>query len=188
MIAVCDRPMAGIIVLELNISFQEGLEHMVTYDQQELRCLGIEETFVQENQSKSQKNVLRGMHFQQEYDQAQIVRVLKGEAYDVVVDVRRESKTFGKYYGVYLTAENRKMIYMSKGFAHGFLTLSDELIMHYKCSQYYHPEDEAGIRFDDAEVAIPWPIGQREDLILSEKDLKYPTLQEYVKLRERKFK
>lgn len=186
MIRVCERPMDGIIVMELQPTHQNDIESMVTYDSEELRAFGIEDVFVQENQSKSQRNVLRGMHFQQEYDQAQIVRVLKGEAYDVVVDVRAGSSTFGQYYGILLTPGNRKMIYMSKGFAHGFLTLSDELVMHYKCSQYYHPEDEAGIRFDDAEVGIAWPFASREDLILSEKDLKYPTLREYAALRERK--
>lgn len=188
MMKVCERPMDGILVLELDVGLRDGMESMVTYDQDELRSLGIDDIFVQENQSTSQKNVLRGMHFQQKYDQAQIVRVLKGKAYDVVVDVRKGSKTYGSYYGLYLTPENRKMIYMSQGFAHGFLTMSDELVMHYKCSQYYHPEDEAGIRFDDKEIAIPWPVGQGEELILSEKDLKYPTLREYGVLRERKFR
>lgn len=186
MIKVCERPMDGIIVMELQAVCQDGVDVMVTYGSEELRAFGIEDVFVQENQSKSQRNVLRGMHFQQEYDQAQIVRVLKGEAYDVVVDVRAGSSTFGRYFGITLTPENRKMIYMSPGFAHGFLTMSDELVMHYKCSQYYHPEDEAGIRFDDAQVGIVWPFASRDDLILSEKDLKYPTLREYAALRERK--
>lgn len=180
MIKVCERPMNGLIVMQPKVIKTEDGTTMVTYDEQELRELGIEEVFVQENQSRSAKNVLRGMHFQQEYDQAQIVRVLEGTVYDVVVDVRPNSPTLGKYYGIFLSQDNRKMVYMSKGFAHGFFAVSEQVVMHYKCSEFYHPEDEAGIRFDDAEVGIPWPIKDREELLLSKKDMEYPTLREYI--------
>lgn len=183
MIKVCERPMEGIIVMQPEVRQNDDGMEMITYDEQELLKLGIKEVFVQENQSKSAKNVLRGMHFQQKYDQAQIVRVLKGEVYDVVVDVRQNSPTFAKYFGIVLSDSNLKMVYMSKGFAHGFLTLSEEVVMHYKCSKFYHPEDEAGIRFDDSEVGIQWPIKDKETLVVSEKDMKYPTLKEYMENR-----
>lgn len=180
---VCERPIEGIIVLQPEVRKNAEGTEMVTYDERELLKFGIKEVFVQENQSKSAKNVLRGMHFQQKYDQAQIVRVLKGEVYDVVVDIRRKSPTFGKYFGILLSDSNLKMVYMSKGFAHGFLALSEEVVMHYKCSEFYHPNDEAGIRFDDSEVGIQWPIKDKELLIVSEKDMKYPTLKEYMENR-----
>lgn len=182
MILCEQKPMDGIAVLKIDTS-EECVE---TYNFDTLKNYGIEEVFVQENQSMSKKNVLRGMHFQQKFDQAQIVRVLKGKVYDVVVDIREHSSTFGEYFGIYLSQESGKMIYMSKGFAHGFLTLSDEVIMHYKCSEFYHPEDESGIRFDDPIVNINWPIDDISKLEISSKDMNYLTLTEYANEKYKK--
>ena len=156
-------------------------KEMVTYDTRELFAIGVQDVFVQENQSKSAKNVLRGMHFQQKYAQAQIVRVLEGEVYDVVVDIRKNSPTFGKYFGTYLTDDNHRMVYMAKGFAHGFLTISEYAVMHYKCSQFYHSEDEDSIRFDDPDIGILWPCEEKSNLIISDKDMSALTLRDYSK-------
>lgn len=183
MILCEQKPMNGIVVLKTDISNRDSFE---TYNADILKNYGIYDVFVQENQSMSQKNVLRGMHFQQKYDQAQIVRVLKGKVFDVVVDIREESSTFGKYFGIYLSEDSGKMIYMSKGFAHGFLTLSDQVIMHYKCSEFYHPEDESGIRFDDPIVNIKWPVDDFSKLEISPKDRKYLTLMEYINKKYKK--
>lgn len=182
MIKVCEMPIDGIFVMQPQIVDEKYGFTQITYDQSFLQSLGIKENFVQENQSKSKRNVLRGMHFQQQYAQSQIVRVLEGSVYDVVVDIRKNSSTFGNYFGIYLSDTNRKMVYMAEGFAHGFYCVSESVTMHYKCSQFYHPEDEAGIRFDDKMVGISWPVTNQENLIISEKDASYPTLQEYMRM------
>ena len=179
LLKVCEKPLDGIIVIEMETVNDTAGSEMITYDVRDLSAIGILDIFVQENQSKSVKNVLRGMHFQQKYDQAQIVRVIEGKVYDVVVDIRRNSPTFGKYFGTYLTDNNHKMVYMSKGFAHGFLTISKYAVMHYKCSQFYHPQDEDRIRFDDPDVGIVWPCVEKSNLIISDKDMSAITLREY---------
>lgn len=152
-----------------------------TYNQKELEEIGISQQFVQDNQSKSIKGVLRGLHFQKEFPQDKLVRVISGAVYDVAVDLRTNSSTFGKHYGVLLSAENMKQFFIPKGFAHGFLVLTDEAEFAYKCSDFYHPNDEGGIIYSDPELAIDWPfaeIGGKENIILSDKDKTWPTLHE----------
>ena len=153
---------------------------METYSKRDFEEIGINSEFVQDNHSKSTKGVLRGLHFQKEYPQSKLVRVVKGEVYDVAVDLRKDSKTYGKYYGVVLSEENKLQFFIPKGFAHGFLVLSEEAEFTYKCDDIYNHEAEGGLKFDDPDVGIEWPMGdlKKEDLITSEKDAKWPSLQE----------
>ena len=129
---------------------------------------GLNMNFVQDNQSMSVKGVLRGLHFQKQYPQGKLVRVIKGKVFDVAVDVRPTSETFGKWFGVELSAKNKKQFYIPEGFAHGFLVLSDEAEFAYKCTDFYHPGDEGGLAYDDPEIGIRWPIAEDMDLIISE--------------------
>ena len=147
-----------------------------SYNKKDFFEFGITEEFVQDNHSKSQKNVLRGLHFQKNYPQGKLIRVIKGKIYDVVVDLRRESPTFGKWFGVELSEENKYMLYIPKGFAHGFLTLKDDTEVLYKTTDYYNPEDEGGIIWNDKELNIDWKFREygidEKNLILSDKDKK----------------
>ncbi len=156
---------------------------METYSKAELEEIGLNYNFVQDNQSKSIKGVLRGLHFQKENTQAKLVRVLKGEVFDVAVDLRPGSKTYGKWEGVVLSEENKKMFIIPKGFAHGFLVLSDEAEFTYKCDDIYNHSAEGGLAWNDEDVGIKWPLGDMEisDLITSEKDANWPTLKKLRK-------
>lgn len=149
---------------------------METYHQKDYECAGIPCTFVQDNRAYSRKGVLRGLHFQKKYPQDKLISVLRGEIYDVVVDIREGSKTYGKWFGVILSAQNRKQLFVPKGFAHGYLVLSEEAEIFYKCSEIYHPEDEGGILWNDPKIGIKWPIIHKDKIILSEKDKNWGTL------------
>ena len=149
---------------------------METYNEPEFKAKGIPYTFVQDNQSKSKKGVLRGLHYQINHPQAKLVRVLEGEVYDVAVDLRKGSKTYGKYVGVLLSGENKKMFMIPRGFAHGFVVLSDEAVFAYKCDDVYHPGDEGGLMWNDPEIGIDWPY--KEEPLLSEKDKAHSSLKE----------
>ena len=133
---------------------------METYSQRDMKEAGINITFVQDNQSMSVKGVLRGLHFQKQYPQTKLVRVIKGSVFDVAVDLRKESPTYGKYYGLELTEENKKQFFIPRGFAHGFLVLSDTAEFCYKCDDFYHPNDEGGLAWNDPEIGIVWPMLQ----------------------------
>ena len=133
----------------------------------------------EELRSCSKKGVLRGLHFQRNHSQDKLVQVLHGAAYDVAVDLREGSETFGKWEGFYLTAENRQLLYIPKGFAHGFLALEDDTLFSYLCGSRYDPELDGGIRWDDPQLAVSWPLDRVEQTILSEKDAALPTLAEY---------
>ena len=156
---------------------------METYQYEDYKAAGIPEVFVQDNQSASRRGVLRGLHFQKEFPQDKLVRVIRGEVYDVAVDLREGSPTFGKWFGVLLSEENKKQFFIPKNFAHGFLVLSDYAEFCYKCSDFYHPGDEGGIRYDDPEIGVDWPIAEDMDLLLSEKDTKWGGLKEYLACR-----
>ncbi|HOO28754.1 MAG TPA: dTDP-4-dehydrorhamnose 3,5-epimerase [Lachnospiraceae bacterium] len=151
---------------------------METYNFNDFKEAGIGQNFVQDNQSSSRKGVLRGLHFQIQYPQDKLVRVIRGEVFDVVVDMRKDSETYGQWYGVRLSEENKKMFFIPKNFAHGFLVLSDFAEFTYKCTDFYHPNDEGGIIWDDKEIGIDWPIERDMELIISDKDTKWPTLKE----------
>lgn len=161
----------GQIKVEKNVGGIEGLcvitptvhgdnrgYFMETYSQRDMLEAGIDIEFVQDNQSSSTKGVLRGLHFQKNYPQTKLVRVIKGSVYDVAVDLRADSKTYGKYYGVELTEENKKQFLIPKGFAHGFLVLSDTAEFCYKCDDFYHPNDEGGLAWNDPEIGIDWGV------------------------------
>ena len=143
---------------------------METYNAQDFREAGIEADFVQDNQSSSVKNVLRGLHFQVKFPQAKLVRVISGQVFDVAVDIRPGSATYGQWHGVILSAENRKQFFVPAGFAHGFLVLSDYAEFAYKCSDFYHPEDESGLLYNDPDIGIAWPLPDGVMPILSERD------------------
>ena len=130
---------------------------METYNQNDFREAGLDMVFVQDNQSMSAKGVLRGLHFQKQYPQGKLVRAVRGTVYDVAVDLRSGSATFGKYFGIELTEENKKQFLIPRGFAHGFLVLSDEAEFCYKCDDFYHPNDEGGMAWNDPDIGIAWP-------------------------------
>ena len=130
---------------------------METYNKRDMEEAGLTMEFVQDNQSMSVKGVLRGLHFQKEYPQGKLVRVIKGRVFDVAVDLRKGSDTYGKWYGVELTEENKKQVYISEGFAHGFLVLSDTAEFCYKVTDFYHPGDEGGLAWNDPAIGIEWP-------------------------------
>lgn len=130
---------------------------MESYNERDFQEAGLNLRFVQDNQSMSQKGVLRGLHFQKEYPQGKLVRVIRGRVYDVAVDLRKNSATFGKHFGIILTEENKKMFYIPEGFAHGFLVLSDMAEFAYKVTDFYHPGDEGGLAWNDPEIGIVWP-------------------------------
>ncbi len=148
---------------------------METYSKQDFLKEGLDYNFVQDNQSKSTKGVLRGLHFQIKNQQAKLVRVISGAVFDVAVDLRKGSETYGEYVGVELTAENNKQLLVPRGFAHGFVVLTDEAEFVYKCDNFYTPGDEGGLMYNDKTININWPI---ENPILSEKDKVYKPLSE----------
>lgn len=159
---------------------------METYNYNDFAAAGIDCQFVQDNQSASRKGVLRGLHFQINYPQDKLVRVIQGEVFDVAVDLREGSETFGKWFGVVLSAENKKQFFIPKGFAHGFVVLSDYAEFCYKVTDFYHPNDEGGLLWKDPAIGIEWPMpeGMTEaDLIFSDKDTKWGGLEEYKQKR-----
>lgn len=160
----------GLYVIEPKVFGDERGYFVETYNKQEFEECGLTMDFVQDNQSMSKKGVLRGLHFQKNFPQGKLVRVLSGEVFDVAVDIRKDSETYGKWFGVVLSDENKKQFYVPEGFAHGFLVLSDTAVFAYKCTDFYHPEDEGGIRYDDPKIGIEWPIAADMEILLSEKD------------------
>ena len=151
---------------------------METYNLRDMQEAGIDTVFVQDNQSASKKGVLRGLHFQINHPQCKLVRAIKGEVFDVAVDLREGSKTFGKWFGVLLSEENKKQFYIPGGFAHGFLVLSDYAEFCYKCSDFYTPGDEGGIMWNDPDVGVEWPIPKGMELTLSDRDKIWPSYKE----------
>lgn len=159
----------GVYIIEPKVFGDARGYFMETYNERDFHEAGILNVFVQDNQSKSKRGVLRGLHFQKTYPQAKLVRVISGEVFDVAVDIRPGSTTYGKWIGIILSAENKKQFFIPRGFAHGFLVLSDIAEFTYKCDEFYHPEDEGGIRWDDPTVGVEWPDCGCEKM-LSEKD------------------
>ena len=151
---------------------------MESYQANDFKEMGIDTVFVQDNQSSSTKGVFRGMHYQINFPQDKLVRVISGEVYDAVVDLRKGSPTYGKSFGVVLSAENRKQLFIPKGFAHGFLVLSDTAEFFYKVSDFYHPNDEGGLVWNDPEVGIDWPVKDEALLNIIERDRNWPKLSE----------
>ena len=161
----------GLKVITPQVFGDERGYFMETYQYEDFCRAGITQTFVQDNQSSSTKGVLRGMHFQIHYPQAKLVRVLVGEVFDCAVDLREGSETFGKWFGVRLSAQNKKQFFIPRGFAHGFLVLSDIAEFAYKCDDYYHAGDDGGLRFNDPEIGIAWPADIAEsELNINDRD------------------
>jgi dTDP-4-dehydrorhamnose 3,5-epimerase len=169
----CDLP--GLILLEPKVFGDSRGFFMEMWNQRAYREAGIEADFVQDNLSRSRRGTLRGLHFQNPNPQGKLLQVLEGEVFDVAVDIRRSSATFGRWYGVTLSAENKRQFYVPPGFAHGFAVVSDTVLFHYKCTAFYSPKDEMAVRWDDPDVGIQWPI---RDPLLSERDARALRLKE----------
>ncbi len=165
----------GVYVIEPTVYGDARGYFMETYSEAEFKEAGLDYKFVQDNQSSSRRGVLRGLHFQKTHPQAKLVRVLSGEVFDVAVDLREGSATYGQWVGELLSADNHKQLMIPRGFAHGFLVVSEMAEFAYKCDDFYHPEDEGGVMYDSC--GIKWPEVEGE-LVLSEKDLKHPKLSE----------
>lgn len=175
----CD--IEGLYVIEPTAFKDERGYFVETYNQNDMKEAGLDMVFVQDNQSMSTRGVLRGLHFQKQFPQGKLVRVVRGKVFDVAVDLRSDSKTYGKWFGVELSAENMKQFYIPEGFAHGFLVLSDEAEFCYKCTDFYHPGDEGGLAWNDPEIGVEWPLEEGVDLIISEKDQKWKGLKDTFK-------
>lgn len=160
---------------------------MESYSKRDFEEAGLTMNFVQDNESKSKKGVLRGLHFQTKHTQGKLVRVVEGEVYDVAVDLRAGSPTFGKWEGVLLTAENKRQFYVPEGFAHGFLVLSETATFQYKCTDYYAPEYDGGVLWNDPDINIKWPLDDIEEVLLSDKDKVQQTLKMFMS-KENPFK
>ena len=196
-IKVTSCPIDGLYVIEPTVHGDARGYFMETYNQKDMEDAGLTMKFVQDNQSCSTKGVLRGLHFQKEFPQGKLVRVVKGKVFDVAVDLRSNSKTYGQWFGVELSEENKKQFYISEGFAHGFLVLSDVAEFCYKCTDFYHPGDEGGLAWNDPSIGIVWPelVGKYNGnasangykmtdgtaINLSEKDEKWLTLKDTFK-------
>ncbi len=178
----------GLHVIEPTVYGDNRGYFMESYNYNDFAAEGIDCQFVQDNQSASKKGVLRGLHFQIQYPQDKLVRVIKGEVYDVAVDLREGSETFGKWYGVLLSEENKKQFFIPKDFAHGFLVLSDYAEFCYKVTDFYHPNDEGGLMWNDPDLGVEWPMPEGmgpEDLILSDKDKVNSSYQEFLASRKK---
>ena len=173
---VKETPIKDLIIIEPKVFGDERGFFMETYNQKSFEELGLTMNFVQDNHSKSKKGVLRGLHFQTKFTQGKLVRVIKGSVYDVAVDLRKDSETFGKWYGVLLTEENKTMFYVPEGFAHGFLTLEDDTEFLYKCTDLYSPEYDSGIIWNDRTIGIDWKLEEfginPEELTITKKKKK----------------
>ncbi|MBR5230921.1 MAG: dTDP-4-dehydrorhamnose 3,5-epimerase [Clostridia bacterium] len=156
-IKVTKCPIEGLYVIEPTVFGDERGYFMETWNDRDMRENGLDMVFVQDNQSKSRKGVLRGLHFQKQHPQGKLVRVISGCVFDVAVDLRSASPTFGQWYGIELTAENKKQFYIPEGFAHGFLVLSDTAEFCYKTTDFYRPEDEGGLAWNDPDIGVKWP-------------------------------
>ena len=166
----------GLCVIEPTVHGDERGYFMETYNQRDMREAGLDMVFVQDNQSMSRRGVLRGLHYQKRHPQGKLVRVISGTVFDVAVDLRRGSPTFGRWYGIELSAENKKQFYIPEGFAHGFLVRSETAEFCYKVTDFYHPDDEGGLMWNDPDIGIDW--GDVSQVILNEKDKHHPGLRE----------
>ena len=171
----------GVFIIEPTAFGDDRGYFMETYQYNDFAAAGIDVKFVQDNQSMSKKGVLRGLHFQKEFPQSKLVRVIKGEVFDVAVDLREGSPTYGKYIGALLSSENRRQFFIPKNFAHGFVVLSEYAEFAYKCTDFYHPDDEGGLLWNDPEIGIEWPVSEEMELTLSEKDTKWPGIASFGK-------
>ncbi len=176
----------GLILIEPKVFGDHRGYFLETWNERDYKAAGIATHFVQDNESSSTKGVLRGLHFQKQYPQDKLVRAFAGEVFDVAVDLREGSKTFGKHFGAVLSGENKRQMYVPAGFAHGFLVLSESAVFTYKVSDFYHPDDEGGIAYNDPDIGVEWPLPEgigESDIILSDKDLVNQSFAAYCKER-----
>ena len=173
-----DTKIEGMFIVEPAVFEDNRGYFMETYNYNDFKEAGHDLKFVQDNQSKSSKGVLRGLHLQINHPQGKLVRVIKGEVFDVGVDLRKDSPTYGEWVGVVLSAENNRQLFVPEGFAHGFLVLSDEAEFVYKCTEFYHGDDEGGIMWNDPDIAIEWPLDDIDEVVLSDKDKLWKSLKE----------
>lgn len=172
---VLEGDLPEVRIIEPDVYTDDRGAFLETWNARDYGKLGVDVAFVQDNLSRSRRHVLRGLHFQNPRPQGKLISVMKGEVYDVVVDVRSGSDTFGEWQGTVLSADNARQLYIPEGFAHGFVVTSKEALFHYKCTDFYHPEAEGVIRWDDPRLGIEWPI---EDPILSDRDRTAPRIDE----------
>lgn len=170
------RVIEGLYIIEPTVHTDARGYFVETYNKRDFAEAGLTMEFVQDNQSCSVRGVLRGLHYQKQFPQGKLVRALKGRVFDVAVDLRTHSETYGMWFGVELTEDNKKQFYISEGFAHGFLVLSDIAEFAYKCTDFYHPGDEGGLIWNDPEIGVEWPVEEGMELLLSEKDTKWDGL------------
>lgn len=170
----------GVYIIEPTVFGDNRGYFMESYSKRDFEEAGLNMNFVQDNESKSKKGVLRGLHFQTKHTQGKLVRVVEGEVFDVAVDLREGSPTFGKWEGVLLTAENKRQFYVPEGFAHGFLVLSDTATFQYKCTDYYAPKYDGGVLWNDPDIGIEWPLEGIDEVLLSDKDKVQQTLQQFM--------
>lgn len=166
-----------VYIIEPSIFYDNRGSFTEIYNKRDFEEIGITKDFVQDNQVVSKKGVLRGLHFQCKYPQAKLVKVMQGKVFDVAVDLRDKSKTFGKWFGINLTEDSNRMLYIPEGFAHGYLVLSQKAVFNYKCTEYYHPEDQLGLIWNDPSINIPWPL-KEDEIILSDQDKNWVKLEE----------
>ncbi len=169
----------GMFIIEPTVFGDDRGYFLETYHYDEFKKAGIDVTFVQDNQSKSKRGVLRGLHFQTKRPQGKLVRVIRGKVFDVGVDLRKNSSSFGKWVGAILSDENKRQLYIPAEFAHGFLVLSDEAEFVYKCTDFYDPQNEGGIIYNDPDININWPISNDMEIFLSQKDRVLPSLKTF---------
>ena len=183
-IEVEDLPFDGLKLIRTEQFEDQRGDFMEVYQEAAYQAKGIACRFVQDNQVRSRGQVLRGLHFQKKFPQEKLIWVSRGKIYDVAVDLRPASETYGKWFGCVLSEENGLQLFIPRGFAHGYLTLSEETQIYYKCSEFYHPQDEGGIRWDDETLDIAWPVREGQELLLSKKDQNWPDLLTYERLRK----
>jgi len=175
---VFGTPIKDLVIIETKVFKDDRGYFIESYNKRDFKEIGLDVEFVQDNHSFSRKGVLRGLHFQLKHPQGKLVRVISGRVFDVAVDLRLNSPTFGQWYGVGLSGENALQFYIPPGFAHGFISLYDDTYFFYKCTDFYYPTDELGIIWNDSDINIQWPINQVEEIIISDKDKKLPTFRE----------
>ena len=177
---VDETPIEGLLIIQPDVYFDERGYFLETYNKEKWKELGINFDFLQDNQSQSSKGVLRGLHFQNPpYAQGKLVSVIAGAVIDIAVDLRKKSKTYGSYFALELSEQNKTIFWIPPGFAHGFVSLQDNTIFSYKCTQVYNKQSEASIRWDDPDLAIDWKI---QNPIISEKDRNAPFFKEYISM------
>lgn len=171
---IIDTPINKLSIIELEKFVDKRGYFLESYNRKEFEKIGLKVNFVQDNYSRSKKGVLRGLHFQKKHSQGKLINVVKGKIWDIVVDLRADSTTYGKWYGVELSDSNKRMLYVPEDFAHGFLALEEDVIIQYKCTDYYYPEYESGINWNDKSLKINWPFKKynisESELIISDKD------------------